>query len=271
MKTLVRTALVRATCAFALLAPTLTFAQAEMPLDRQVVKDLITANRILANEGIVDALGHVSIRDPRNPNRYLQTRSVAPYLAEEKDVIVFDLDGKPVDPTVKCGCYLERVIHGEIYKKRPEVNAVIHTHSPTVVPFSVVRRFPLRPILHSAAFLPPEGAPVYDQHEHFGATNMLVTNASQGSTLAQGLGKSSVILMRGHGNTVVGETIKLALWRAVYTEVNSRMLLAARSLNEPIQYLQPEEAAIANKRLLTSESVNRAWEMWADRLPKGQN
>ena len=268
MKTLVRTALVGATCALALLASVSTFAQAETPLDRQIVKDLITANRILANEGIVDALGHVSIRDPRNPNRYLQTRSMAPYLVEEKDVIVFDLDGKPVHPAVKCGCYLERAIHGEIYKRRPDVNAIIHTHSPTVVPFSVVRRFPLRPILHSAAFLPPEGAPVYDQHEHFGATNMLVTDVRTASALAQVLGKASVVLMRGHGNTIVGDNVKIAVWRAVYTEVNSKMLIAAKSLNEPIQYLVPEEAAIADKRLLSSESANRAWGMWSERIPQ---
>src|ERR1700739_2869101 len=128
-------------------------AEDEKPLDPQVIKDLITANRILANEGVVDAFGHVSIRDPRNPNHYLQTRSIAPYLATEKDLLVFDLDGNPVDPTVKCGCYLERFIHGEIYKLRPDVNAVIHTHSATVVPFSDVPSSPLKPILHSAAFL----------------------------------------------------------------------------------------------------------------------
>lgn len=253
-----------ATMAFAPIA----VAQAEKPLDPQLIRDLITANRILANEGIVDALGHVSIRDPRNPNRYLQTRSVAPNLAQEKDVIVFDLDGKPVDPNVKCGCYLERFIHGEIYKQRPDINAIIHTHSPTVVPFSVVKKAPLVPILHSAAFLPPEGAPVYDQYEHFGATNMLVTDAATGSALAKTLGPSSVVLMRGHGDTVVGETIRLAVWRAIYTEVNARMLIASKTLQEPIQPLVAEEAAIANKRLLSSESVNRAWEMWADRLPQ---
>jgi ribulose-5-phosphate 4-epimerase/fuculose-1-phosphate aldolase len=246
-------------------------AQAERPLDPQVIKDLIIANRVLANEGVVDAFGHVSVRDPRNPNHYLQTRSLSPYLVTEKDVIAFDLDGKPVDPTVKCGCYLERFIHGEIYKQRPDVNAVIHTHSPTVVPFSIVPKSPLKPILHSAAFLPPEGAPVYDQHEGFGATDMLVANAAMGNALAHVLGNSSVVLMRGHGNAVVGDTIKIATWRAYYTEVNARMLIAAKTLNEPIVTLFADEAAITDKHMQGSVSIDRAWDMWAERLPKQTN
>jgi ribulose-5-phosphate 4-epimerase/fuculose-1-phosphate aldolase len=243
-------------------------AQDKESLDPQVVKDLITANRILANEGVVDAFGHVSVRDPRNPNHYLQTRSVPPYLATEKDVLVFDLDGNPVDPTVKCGCYLERFIHGEIYKLRPDVNAIIHTHSATVVPFSVVPDVPLKPILHSAAFLPPEGAPVFDLHKDFGATNMLIHNNATGRALAEALGNSSVVLIRGHGDAVVGSTIKIAVWRAYYTEVDARMLIAAKTLGGSITSLYPDEAEITNREMQSAVSIDRAWDLWSQRLPK---
>jgi ribulose-5-phosphate 4-epimerase/fuculose-1-phosphate aldolase len=243
-------------------------AEDEKPLDPQVVKDLITANRILSNEGVVDAFGHVSVRDPRNPNHYLQTRSVAPYLATEKDVLVFDLDGNPIDPTVKCGCYLERFIHSEIYKLRPDVNAVIHTHSATVVPFSDVPGAPLKPILHSAAFLPPDGAPVFDLHKDFGATNMLIHNAAMGNALARALGSNSVVLIRGHGDAVVAGTIKAAVWRAYYTEVDARMLIAAHTLGGPIVSLFPDEAAITDLEMQSPVSINRAWELWSQRLPK---
>ena len=243
-------------------------ADDEKPLDPQVIKDLIIANRILANEGVVDAFGHVSIRDPRNPNHYLQTRSIAPYLATEKDVLVFDLDGNPVDPAVKCGCYLERFIHGEIYKLRPDVNAVIHTHSATVVPFSDVPSAPLKPILHSAAFLPPDGAPVFDLHKDFGATNMLIHTNAMGNALARALGNSSVVLIRGHGDAVVGGTIKTAVWRAYYTEVDARMLIAAHTLGGPIVSLFPDEAAITDLEMQSAVSINRAWDLWSQRLPK---
>jgi HCOMODA/2-hydroxy-3-carboxy-muconic semialdehyde decarboxylase len=242
----------------------------EPPLDPAVIQDLIIANRILANEGVVDAFGHVSVRDPRNPNRYIQTRSIAPYLATEKDVIVFDLDSVPVDPSVKCGCYLERYIHGEIYKARPDVNAVIHTHSATVVPFSVALNSPLKPILHSAAFLPPEGTPVFDIHKEFGATNMLIQSPALGKALARTLGPASVVLIRGHGNAVVGPTIKSAIWRAYYTEVNARMLIAAKALGEPITTMFADEAAITDKEMQSAVSIDRAWDMWRLRLPKAQ-
>jgi ribulose-5-phosphate 4-epimerase/fuculose-1-phosphate aldolase len=252
------------TASFAALAQSAT----EPPLDPAVIQDLIIANRIIANEGIVDAFGHVSIRDPRNPNRYIQTRSVAPYLVTEKDVLVFDLDSNPVDPTVKCGCYLERFIHGEIYKVRPDVKAVIHTHSATVVPFSNVPRSPLKPMLHSAAFLAESGPPIFDIRKDFGATNMLVEKPAHGKALAKVLGKSAVVLMRGHGDTVVGETLKVAVWRAYYTEVNARMMIAAKTLGEPVITLNAEESRITDEHMRGSVSISRAWDMWRLRLPK---
>lgn len=145
---------------------------------------MVAANRILANEGAVDAFGHVSVRDPRNASRYLQSRSLPPSQVTAADIIAFDLDGRPIDPKVRCGCYLERFIHGEIYKARPDVNAVIHTHSPTVVPFSVVPSVALRPILLNAAFLPSQGTPVFDINSEFGATDMLVRTPEIGKALA---------------------------------------------------------------------------------------
>jgi HCOMODA/2-hydroxy-3-carboxy-muconic semialdehyde decarboxylase len=240
----------------------------EPPLDPAVIEELVLANRIVANEGVVDAFGHVSIRDPRNPNRYLQSRSLPPYLVSAKDILVLDLDSRPVDPEVKCGCYLERFIHGEIYKARPDVNAVIHTHSATVVPFSVSGATPLRPLLHNAAFLPPTGAPVFDIYRDFGATNMLVQNPDIGKALARSLGDASVVLLRGHGDAVVGGTLKVAVWRAYYTEIDARMLVVAKTLGEPIAYLHPDEAAVTDKEMQGTPSITRAWEQWKNRLPK---
>jgi len=248
--------------------PAAAQSASEPPLDPAVIQDLITANRILANEGVVDAFGHVSIRDPRNPNRYIQTRSVAPYLVTEKDVLVFDLDSNPMDPTVRCGCYLERFIHGEIYKARPDVQAVIHTHSPTVVPFANVPRSPLKPMLHNAAFIPANGAPVFDTRKEFGATDLLVRNPAIGKALARTLGNNSVVLMRGHGDTVVGASIRIAVWRAIYTEVNARMTIAAKTLGEPIVTLNAEETAITDKQMQGPGETARTWDMWRARLPK---
>src|SRR5262245_9685591 len=188
-------------------------------VDPAAIEDLVLANHILANEKVLDGFGHVSIRDPRNPNRYLMSRSVAPATVTADDIMEYDLDSKPVDAKGR-GSYKERFIHGEIYKVRPDVNAVIHSHSPTIVPFSVTK-YRLKPILHNAAFL-GDGPPVFDTREAAGPTNLLVETPALGKAMAQTLGKANIVLMRGHGDTVVGPNVRLATFRAIYAEVNAR-------------------------------------------------
>src|SRR6516225_6188872 len=157
-------------------------------VDPAAIEDLVLANRILANEKVLDGFGHVSIRDPRNPNRYLMSRSIAPATVTADDIMEYDLDSKPVDANGR-GSYKERFIHGEIYKVRPDVSAIIHSHSPTIVPFSVTR-YPLKPILHNAAFL-GEGPPIFDIRDAAGPTNLLVETPALGKAIAQTLGKAN--------------------------------------------------------------------------------
>src|SRR5215831_18892025 len=164
-------------------------------VDPQLIEDLVAANRILAHERVLDGYGHVSVRDPRNPNHYLMSRSVAPALVTAADLMEFDLDSNPVEQKGR-GMYKERFIHGEIYKVRPDVMAVIHSHSPTIVPFSVTK-YPLKPILHNAAFL-GAGPPIFEIREAGGMTNMLVETPELGKAIAKTIGKHDIVLMRGH-------------------------------------------------------------------------
>ena len=228
------------------------------PVDPAAIEDLVAANRILAGEGILDAYGHVSIRHLGNPNRYLMSRSLAPILVTAQDIIEYDLDSTPIDPRGRVSV-LERFIHGEVYKARPDVNAVIHSHSPTVVPFSVTQ-VPLRPVLHAASFL-WVGVPVWeirDAGDPAGAT-MLVRNGVLGKSLAAKLGDKPVALMRGHGNVVAAPNVQTAVRYAIYTEVNARMQAIAISLGGPITYISPEEGAAMGR---TPADAGRAWELW---------
>ena len=228
------------------------------PVDPAIVEDLVAANRILAQEGIVDAYGHVSIRHPGNPNRYLLPRSLAPTSVTASDIMEYDLDSRPVDPRGRTSV-LERFIHGEVYKARPDVGAVIHSHSPTVVPFSV-SQVPLRPVLHAASFL-WVGVPVWDIRDAgdpAGAA-MLVRNAVLGKSLAAKLGDKPVALMRGHGNVVAAPNVQTAVRYAIYTEVNARQQVIAIGLGGPINYISPEEGAAMGR---TAGDAGRAWDLW---------
>lgn len=228
------------------------------PVDAAIVEDLVAANRILAQEGIVDAYGHVSIRHPGNPNRYLMSRSLAPISVTAQDIMEYDLDSTPVDPRGRTSV-LERFIHGEVYKARPDVHAVIHSHSPTVVPFSVTQ-VPLRPVLHAASFL-WVGVPVWDIRDAgdpAGAA-MLVRNAALGRSLAAKLGDKPVALMRGHGNVVAAPNVQTAVRYAIYTEVNARLQVIAIRLGGPINYISPEEGAAMGR---TAGDAGRAWDLW---------
>jgi ribulose-5-phosphate 4-epimerase/fuculose-1-phosphate aldolase len=240
------------------------FAATETPLDPVVVADLVAAYRTLAALNVLDAFGHVSVRDPRNPNHYLISRSVAPESVTSNDILALDFDSNPVDAKDKGELlYRERFIHGAIYKARRDVNAIVHSHSPTVVPFSVTE-VKLRPILHNAGFL-GEGPRVFEIRKYAGeASNLEIESPRLGTALAMELGMDSVILMRGHGDTVVADTLGYAVFRAYYTEVNARQLLQAIALGGSINYLTPSEARVSDESMVRASS--RFWALWKAKL-----
>ncbi len=229
------------------------------PLGAGVIEDLVAANRILADQGVLDAYGHVSVRHPGNPDRYVISRAMSPANVSADDIMEFDLDSNPVDQRGR-GMFLERFIHGEIYKARPDVNAVIHGHSPGVIPFGVTN-VPMRPVFHTAAFL-AVGVPVFEIRDAGGMTNMLVRNGALAKALATTLGDKPVALMRGHGNVVVGPNVKRATIRAVYTEVNARLQTIALGLGGPINYVSAEEGALRDKN---PGDEGRAWDGWKEK------
>lgn len=226
-----------------------------------VIADLVLANRILFDQGVVDGFGHVSARSPTDPNRYFLSRSLAPGLVTEADILEFTLDSEPLDPRGRT-LYTERFIHGEVYKRRPDVKAVVHSHSPSVIPFGI-SIVPLRPVYHMSSFL-GTGAPVFEIRKVSGMTDMLVRTGEQGQALAETLADNAVALMRGHGSVAVGETLPQAVYRGVYTELNARLQAEALRLGGPITYLEPEEAVKATAT--NNASLSRAWELWKRRV-----
>ena len=248
------------------LTSTRLLAQAQTPAsagaaDPKLVEDLIAANRILAQEGIVDAFGHVSMRHDKNPNRYILSRSLAPGIVTPEDLIEYDLDSNAVNARGRAQ-YSERFIHGEIYKARPDVRSVAHSHSPSVIPFGV-SSVPLRPVYHLAAFI-GDGLPIFDIRKAAGMTDMLVNDAARGRALAQTLGNKPALLMRGHGMVAVGPAIPYAVGRSVYLELNAKIQIQAVSLGGQVTYLDPEEA-----RKVVDAGENRGyerpWEIWKKR------
>ena len=232
-------------------------------MNHSVVEDLVTANRILANEGVLDGLGHISVRHPDNPQWYLMSRSLAPALVTPADVMEYDLDSNAVDRQGRA-LFLERFIHGETYKARSDVMAVIHSHSPTVIPFSISQT-PLRPVFNGAAFLSPS-APVFDIRQVAGMTDLLIGNGELGKALSMTLAQGAVALLRGHGNVVVGETVQQVVYRAVQTELNARLQLQAVGLGGPLIYLAPEEVVKVNARSGPEAiQIGRTWELWKQR------
>jgi ribulose-5-phosphate 4-epimerase/fuculose-1-phosphate aldolase len=229
-----------------------------------VIGDLVDANRILAREGIVDGFGHVSARHPDNPARYFLARNVAPEQVVRADIMEFDLDSNPLDAKGRKDrqAYRERFIHGEIYKARADVMSVINAHSPWVLSLAA-NGIPLRPIHNKSAFLAP-GTPIFDMRLAFGATDMLLTTPAQGAALAQALGSSAVVLLRGHGHVAVGPSLKVAVFRAYYAEFNARLQARAMALPGATVYLEGEEAAMADR---TMQQVDgRAWALWKSRV-----
>jgi HCOMODA/2-hydroxy-3-carboxy-muconic semialdehyde decarboxylase len=226
-------------------------------IDPQLREDLVDANHILFNQGVLDAFGHVSARHPRRPDRFLLSRNLAPALVAIDDIQTFDLDGNVVDDDRRV--YLERFIHGEIYRARADVGAVVHSHSQSVVPFSVVKSATFRPLSHMGGFL-GDGAARFEIRDFAGdASDLLVRNGALGAALAKSLGNRHVVLMRGHGSTVVGPTLKHAVYRAIYTEVNARLLSEALRLGG-VEYLSTGEARATME---TNEGqLERPWALW---------
>ena len=227
-------------------------------VDAAIIDDLVAASRILARNGVLDAWGHASIRHPANPERYLLSRARAPALVSAEDIMEFDLDSNPVDQRGR-RVFLERFIHGQAYRVRPDVNAVVHSHSPTMIPFSVTSE-PLKAISHIASFLVGE-VPVWDIRDVGITEGLLVTSNRQGHSLAKTLGNGPVALMRGHGNLVVAPDIKRAVHRALYTEINAQQLAMALSFKRPITFIAPDEAHDPKR-------LDDAWEVWKSEAMK---
>ncbi|WP_441279316.1 class II aldolase/adducin family protein [Tardiphaga sp. 172_B4_N1_3] len=227
------------------------------PVDPALMQDLVVANRVLTDLNVIDGFGHVSMRHPTDPNRYLMGRSVAPALVTADDIMEYDLDSNPVDAKGRAS-FLERFIHGEIYKARPDVKAIVHTHSPGIIPFSVSST-PLRPVFHLGAFLFPD-VPVFEIRDSAGMSNMLVSNTQLGKVLASTLGDRSVALMRGHGSVVVAATLPMAVFRAHYSNVNAQLQSQALALGGSVSYLLGEES---QKTLAVIDQIHgRAWDLW---------
>ncbi len=227
-------------------------------------QELAVANRILATEGVIDAFGHVSIRHPDNPGRYFLSRSRSPELVEPADILEFDLDSQPVHPpTVQL--YAERVIHGEIYKARPDVIAVCHHHAPAVMPFCISGD-PIVPVFHLGAAMGPV-APFWDSRDDFGDTNLLVVKPAEGASLARALGPHLMVLMRRHGATVVGLSLRELVFRSIYSCDNARYLSEAKRLGN-VGPLSPGEIKMAQEIYALPNAQTRAWEYWATRLGK---
>jgi HCOMODA/2-hydroxy-3-carboxy-muconic semialdehyde decarboxylase len=224
--------------------------------DAALVEKLAVANRILYRQGVVDSFGHVSVRHDKSADHFLLARNMAPALVTREDILTFDLNGAALDAESR-RVYLERFIHGEIYRARPDVQAVVHSHSPSVIPFGATRQ-PLRPIFHMCGFL-GEGTSLFEIRDVAGDTDLLVSNNPLGVALAAALGSRSAVLMRGHGSTVVGASLEQVVYRAVYTEINAKLQMQAMTLGEVV-YLN---AAEASKAAATNETqVLRAWELW---------
>ena len=222
---------------------------------------LIAANRILANENVVDAFGHVSVRDPRNPDRFIMSRSRSPALVEFDDLMEFDLSGNAIDARGRTP-YGERMIHAAIYDARPEIHSVVHHHAYAVLPFTITD-VPLKPVVHAASVIGAE-IPVWDIRERYGDTDLLVRRIEQGRDLASTLADNTCLLMRGHGAVVVGESIERAVLTAVYLQVNADVLLQARALGEPVP-LNDEEIRLSSATQFSPLAIPRAWEYFCQR------
>ncbi|HYN14858.1 MAG TPA: class II aldolase/adducin family protein [Terriglobales bacterium] len=244
--------------ASAIAAVSSTFATAQPPNPSStLIDDLVAANRILAQQGILDGYGHASVRHDAARDRYLLSRSLAPALVTAADIQVYDLDSNALDPAAR-PCFIERFIHGEVYRARPDVHAVVHSHAPSLIPFGVTGTA-LRPLYHMTAFV-GEGVPVFEIRKPRGNDPkmlMLVHNPALGRSLAETLGSKPAVLMRGHGAVIVGASLPQVVGRSVYLALNATLQAQAMALGGSINYLDPQEA-----REEIPDNYQRAWDLW---------
>jgi ribulose-5-phosphate 4-epimerase/fuculose-1-phosphate aldolase len=229
-------------------------------LDPALADKLALANRILFAHDIVDGFGHISVRHDRSPGHFLLSRNLAPGLVTAGDILTYDLDGN-LAAASSHRSYLERFIHGEIYRARPDVMSVVHSHSQSVIPFGATGQR-LRPIFHMSGFL-GSGSALFEIRDAGGNTDMLIRDMGLGKALAASLGQHQCVLMRGHGSTTVGPSIEVAVYRAIYAETNAKLQLQAQALG-PVNFLNEEEAALA--AATTEGQVQRAWELWCGQI-----
>jgi HCOMODA/2-hydroxy-3-carboxy-muconic semialdehyde decarboxylase len=223
--------------------------------------DLAAASRILADQGVFDAAGHVSMRHPSRAERFLMSRSLAPALVTADDIMEFTLDCEACDARGRTA-FIERYLHGGIYRNRPDVMAIAHGHSPSVIPFGLVAT-PMRATYHNAAFL-AAGVPVFDIRAKFGMTDIVINSAERGAAVAEALNDKSVVLLRAHGFVAVGPSLQAAVFRAVFTEISARVQLQAAVLGGPIAALDAEEGRKADT--INLATVGRSWELWKRRV-----
>jgi HCOMODA/2-hydroxy-3-carboxy-muconic semialdehyde decarboxylase len=240
---------------------------AEVSPINEAIENLVAANRILAMERVLDAFGHISVRHPARNDRYFMSRSIAPAQVSAADIVEHTMENEAAharDRAVKL--YYERWIHGEVYKARPDVGAIVHSHSPTVVPFASTKA-PLRPLLHNACFL-GFGAPVFEIRNHVAHSDLMISTAELGKAMAGTLGKKAdVVLLRGHGNVVVGPSIQIAVFRAYYTEINARQQLQAITLDpDNVVYMDAGECETADKAM--QAVAGRPWDLWKSKVMK---
>jgi len=223
-----------------------------------LINDLVIANHILADQGIVDAFGHVSVRHDKHSDQFLLARNMAPGAVTEADIIAFTLDGNPVNAGSR-SVYLERFIHGEIYRAHPAVTAVVHSHSHAIVPFSVIKDVPLRAMFHMAGFI-GQCVPIFEIRDVAGSgSDLLIRNNALGTALAKHFEESDIVLMRGHGSTVIGRSLRQAVYRAVYAELNARFQSMAMQLGNVTYLTQEESKACANT---VEGHLARPWDLW---------
>lgn len=222
---------------------------------------LADANRILANEGVLDAFGHVSCRSPLDNGRFFLARSLAPELVSPEDILEYDLSSEPVEPTGQA-LYSERVIHGAIYRARPDVLAICHHHAGVILPFCLAD-LKLRVVTQLGACIGSSATPIWDQRDGFGATNHLVTTADQAQSLAACLGQYPMVLMKRHGATVVGASLQELVFRCIYSCRDAELQLKALQYGE-VDAFTDEEIALASR--FPDATLNRAWGYWQARL-----
>ena len=231
------------------------------PVDRAVLEDLAASSRILADQGVFDAAGHVSMRHPGHPERFLMSRSLAPQMITADDIMEFDIDSNAIDARGRNG-FIERYLHGEIFRARPDVMAIAHSHSPSTIAFGL-SNVPMRAMYHNAAFL-AAGVPVFDIRDKFGATDIVISTAEKGAALAKVLADKPVALLRAHGMVATGPSLPVAVFRAIFTVTSAHIQHQALALGGPVAALGAEEGRLAD--VVNVQTVGRAWDLWKKRV-----